>query len=187
MTNADETSAGDRLWADARAHYEDRARSIDALARELNLTRFQLVREARLRGWKLRTAAKAAGTRATVQRLKELLQKRLAELEANLSKIGAEAGEASSEREIRATNLLVRTLEKVLQLERRERDTRARKRRSRIRFDDAERLELARRIEGLRIQEDRESPRRQPDAGAGNQAPDGVGAMGEAEPASAGQ
>jgi hypothetical protein len=183
MMNADDHSAGDGLWASARASYEDTTQNLDALAERLSLTRFQLVREAKARGWRMRTKSRAADTKATIQRFKDLLQTRLSGLEAA---VNALSDDAKSKRDISDINVLVRTLEKVLQLERRERDTRLRRRQQRIRLDDAERSELARRIASLR----------RPPYGAGNRsgnAPgpahgsaDGLAALGAGEPAAAG-
>ena len=71
-------------------------------------------------------AKKAQGTRATLARFKALLQQRLSEFEAQIGTLSAEASAATSERDIRAMNTLVRTLEKVLELERKERARRIR-------------------------------------------------------------
>jgi predicted RNase H-like nuclease (RuvC/YqgF family) len=49
-------------------------------------------------------------------------------------------------------NTLVRTLEKVLELERKERNQRSRRTREHRKFDDAERDALAARLEGLHRQ-----------------------------------
>ena len=152
MSDADEQSAGEELWQQARENYEDPAQNLNAIAESLGVSRFTLVQEARKRGWKLRSAKKNTGTRATIQRFKELLQKRLAQLEGQLGVVGEEVSAADSEREIRATNVLVRTLQKVLELERKDRAHRARKIKERQKFDDAERDELAARIE--KIQDD---------------------------------
>ncbi len=154
MSNVDETSAGELLWRDAREKYEDPAQNLQAIAEALGINKFRLVLEAKARGWKLRGARKISGssTRATIQRFKELLQNRLAQLETQITALGDDVTAANSERDIRAVNTLVRTLEKVLELERKDRSIRARKSRQRRDFDDAERAELVRRIAGLRGQ-----------------------------------
>ena len=149
MSDADEQSAGDLLWQQAREKYEDPAKDLQSIAESLGINRSKLIVEARKRGWKLRTVTKSSGTRATIQRFKELLQKRLGELEGQLGQIGEEVTSATSERDIRAVNMLVRTLEKVLELERKERAHRARKIKERRKFDDAARDELARRLTAL--------------------------------------
>jgi hypothetical protein len=183
MSDAEWDAAGDGFWAEARRRYEDKAQKLEATAQALGLTTHQLVREAKLRGWRLRGRAKAQDTRQTLARFKELLQRRLGELEAE---IRAMSDDAKSKRDISDINLLVRTLEKVLQLERRERDTRIKRRSQRIRCDDAERAELARRIASLR---------RQPPGGAGgggdeartaDGAADGLAGVDEDKPAPAG-
>ena len=82
--------------------------------------------------------------RETIGRLKALLQQRLGELEQQIGSLTEQATAATSERDIRAMNTLVRTLEKVLELERKERAQRAQQRKPERRFDDAEREALAR-------------------------------------------
>jgi aminopeptidase N len=124
------------------------------IAAEAGITRQALVVRARAEGWKLRGlpkpwAAKAQGTRATLARFKALLQQRLTEFEAQIGTLSAEANAATSERDIRAMNTLVRTLEKVLELERKERARRIAKRKHDKRFDDAEREALAEKLMGL--------------------------------------
>jgi hypothetical protein len=156
MGNTDETSAGDLLWQDARMKYEDPSQDLSGIAATLGINKFKLVIEARLRGWKLRGARKdksgaaTSSTRGTIQRLKELLQNRLAQLETQIGALGDDVTAANSERDIRAVNTLVRTLEKVLELERKDRNIRARKIKQRRDLNDAERAELVRRIAGLR-------------------------------------
>ncbi len=156
MSNVDESSARDLLWQDARLKYEDPAQDLQEIAKTLGISKFRLVIAAKARGWKLRTAGKTAATstRATIQRFKELLQNRLAQLETQINALGNDVTAASNEREIRAVNTLVRTLEKVLELERKDRSHRARKSRQHRDLDDAERNELVRRIAGLRPRPD---------------------------------
>ena len=152
MSSADETSAGDLLWQAARTNYEDPTQDLQGIADTLGITKFRLVIAAKARGWKLRGAKKAASisTRATIQRFKELLQNRLAQLETQINALGDDVSAANSEREIRAVNTLVRTLEKVLELERKDHSIRARKSRQGRDLNDAERAELVRRIASLR-------------------------------------
>jgi hypothetical protein len=56
MSNANETSAGELLWQDARIKYEDPAQDLGAIAETLGISRYRLVIAAKARGWKLRTA-----------------------------------------------------------------------------------------------------------------------------------
>ena len=136
--------------------YEDPAQDLSGIAATLGINKFRLVIEARLRGWKLRGAkrikssAATNSTRGTIQRFKELLQNRLAQLETQIGALGDDVTAANSERDIRAVNTLVRTLEKVLELERKDRNIRARKIKQRRDLNDAERAELVRRIASLR-------------------------------------
>jgi len=160
--NEGDEPAGDLLWQQVREKYEDPAIDLKALAESLGIDRRKLIGLARRRGWKLRGAKKNKGTRSTIQRFKELLQKRLGELEGNIDEIVKDVSASSSERDIRATNLLLRTLEKVLELERKDRLHRARKIKQRQKFDDADRAELARRIRGLRGAEGGRPPQPEP-------------------------
>ena len=148
MTSASESHAGDLLWQQARTDYETTTTDLNAIAQALGISRYRLIAEARKRGWKLRGTGNSS-TRATIQRFKDLLQKRLAQLEGEMDAIVAEVSSAASERDIRPVNMLVRTLEKVLELERKDRAARARKRKERRKFDDAARDELARRLTAL--------------------------------------
>ena len=165
MSNEGDEPAGELLWQQAREKYEDPANGLKSIAEGLGVNRSKLIVEARRRGWKLRGARKNSGTRATILRFKDLLQKRLGQLESQLGEIGVEVLAANSERDIRATNMLVRTLEKVLELERKDRAHRARRAKERRKFDGAERDELARRIRGLR---------REPDGSVSEQSHPGV-------------
>ena len=172
MSNADEASAGELLWQSARENYEDPAQGLAAIAARLGVSKYKLVTEARRRGWTLRGTGRASNTstRATIQRFKELLQNRLAQLEGQLKVVGEEASATNSERDIRSANTLVRTLEKVLELERKDRSLRARKIRERRQLDDAVREEFARRIASLRRGDDGSisEPHHVPLAAAGN-------------------
>jgi hypothetical protein len=180
MSDADEASAGELLWQAARAEYEDPGQGLQAIAGRLGVTKYKLVSEARRRGWKLRGAKKSnPSTRATIQRFKELLQNRLAQLEGQITAIGEEVSAAANEREIRSANTLVRTLEKVLELERKDRILRSRKIRRRRQIDDAVREEFARRISSLRRRDDGSvsEPRHAPvDSAGGDQ---GLALLGE--------
>ncbi len=147
--NEGDEPAGDLLWQEAREKYEDPSTALAAIAESLGISGSKLIAEARRRGWKLRGTKKSKGTRATIQRFKDLLQKRLGELESHIDELVKDVSATNSERDIRATNLLVRTLEKVLELERKDRMHRARKIKERRKFDDAARDELARRLRGL--------------------------------------
>ncbi len=61
-------------------------------------------------------------TAATIKRLKEVLQQRLVQLEAQVKDIGEEVTALSTPNaQIRSANILVRTIEKVMDLERKDR------------------------------------------------------------------
>jgi hypothetical protein len=183
MNSESESPAGDLLWQQARTDYETTKTDLKIIAQALGVNRSRLIAEARNRGWKLRGARKNSSTRATLQRFKDLLQKRLAQLEGDIDEIGAELTSATTERDIRPVNMLVRTLEKVLELERKDRTSRARKRKERRKFDDAARDELARRIRGLRREGGGSPSEPQPGAGASREPVTGLAELGTPQPA----
>lgn len=178
MSGDGEEPAPAAVWARARERYEHGIEALATIAADAGITRQALVVHARSQGWKLRGyakpwAAKAQGTRATLARFKALLQQRLTEFEAQIGTLSAEASAATSERDIRAMNTLVRTLEKVLELERKERARRIAKRKHDRRFDDAEREALADKLEGL--QREILAERARVDAAEAGSAPDDAG------------
>ncbi len=140
------------FWAAVRQRYEAGKESVSAIAAAANIPAQALTAKARAGGWKLRGhgSKKAAGTRETIARLKALLQQRLGDLESQIGALGEAATAATSERDIRSMNTLVRTLEKVLELERKDRAQRSKQRKQQRQFDDAEREALAEKLEGLR-------------------------------------
>ena len=154
MSSDGDEPAPAAVWARVRERYEHGIEALASIAAEAGITRQALVVRARNEGWKLRGLPKpwartAQGTRATLARFKALLQQRLTEFEAQIGTLSAEASAATSERDIRAMNTLVRTLEKVLELERKERARRIARRKHDKRFDDAEREALADKLAGL--------------------------------------
>jgi hypothetical protein len=150
-------------WAAVRLRYENAVDSVAEIAKDIATTPHKLTLRARAEGWLLRSAGKnkSQTTRETIKRLKDLLQNRLSQLESQIGEIGAEISALASERDIRATNTLVRTLEKVLELEHKERKQRSSRARQNRKLDDAERAELTRRIENLRLEH--QEVRRQPE------------------------
>jgi hypothetical protein len=195
METADEQSAGALLWQGVRARYEDPSQNLKALADELGLPRIRLSLEAKARGWTLRgprpaphlkTRPQATSTRATLQRFKDLLQTRLGRLENQLSALGEDISTIANERDIRATNILVRTLEKVLELERKDKSLRARKAAERRHLNDAERDELAQRIARLPPEPDVDALRGVAGDVAGEGDPARLALLGAAGPTPAG-
>ena len=164
MSGGGERPAAEAQWASARQRYEAGTEAVSAIAEGLGIAAQALTNRARNFGWTLRGAGKkkSTGTRETIQRLKNLLQQRLADLEAQIGALGEAATAASSERDIRAMNTLVRTLEKVLELERKDRAHRGKQRKLVRDFDDAEREALADKLDALRREhgdeEDAEAP-----------------------------
>jgi hypothetical protein len=138
-------------WVHIRARYEQAQETVAQIAQDIKTTPYKLTLRARAEGWLLRSSPKkkSQNTRDTIKRLKDLLQNRLAQLEGQIGAIGEEINALANERDIRATNTLVRTLEKVLELEHKERKQRSQRARHSRQLNDAERDELARRIANL--------------------------------------
>ena len=166
-------------WAAIRARYEAASETVAQIAADIAMTPHRLTLRARAEGWLLRSAGKTRTqtTRDTIKRLKELLQNRLTQLESQLSALGEEVNALASERDIRATNTLVRTLEKVLELEHKERKQRSQRARQNRKLNDAERDELAQRIKKLRMERTELDQNIEQPASDGDI--DGMAAMGE--------
>jgi hypothetical protein len=121
---------GDPAWAHIRARYEQDQESVAAIAADVGLTSIALAMIAKKEGWKMRGKARLApaavkpkgeSTAATIKRLKDILQARLTQIETEIKELGEDVDKLTSERQIRATNVLVRTIEKVMDLERKDR------------------------------------------------------------------
>ena len=159
-------------WVDIRARYEAGVEKVAVIAATIGLAGVTLSNKAKAEGWQLRRVrvampsiasaepaeaapaatakpGKAQSTRQTLLRLKDIIQTRLRNVEGELGEIGEKLNSLSNERDIRSTNTLVRTLEKVLEIEHKERKQRGKHRKDKLRLDDAGRDELARRIASL--------------------------------------
>lgn len=141
-------------WAAIRLRYEQATETVAQIAADIAITPHKLTLRARAEGWALRSSPrkKSQSTRETIKRLKELLQNRLAHMENQINALGHDISALESEREIRATGTLTRTLEKVLELENKERKQRYQLSRKTRKLDDAERDELAKRLMALQPQ-----------------------------------
>jgi hypothetical protein len=149
----------DPAWAQVRLRYEQDQETVAAIALDMGMAGISLSKLAKAWGWRLRGKLKAVAkkkkqikletTAATVKRLKDILQKRVTQVENQLKEIGADVSALATEREIRSTNTLVRTLEKVLDLERKDRRRNLSQARDFKYFDDAQRGALADKIEKL--------------------------------------
>jgi hypothetical protein len=165
-------------WDGIRLRYEAGEEKVEAIAASVGMHRLTLSLKAKALGWKLRTqtsaprAAAAASasrtetTQETLRRLKELLQVRIGKLEQELADIGEELDQLGRERQMRSVSTIVRTLDKVLDLERKDINQRKRARKNFQHFDEAQRVALAEKIERLEA----EGPGQNHGAGAG---PDG--------------
>ncbi len=137
-------------WPAIRARYEKGEEAVKDIAAEVHLHWTALVKMAKAEGWLLRkkVQAKSLTTQATLKRLKDILNNRLIKLEAEIAAIGDDIAKLDNEKGYRNLNTLVRTLDKVLELERNDRKSR----KSPDTFkhvDDAERAALADKIERL--------------------------------------
>jgi hypothetical protein len=179
---------GDPVWAQIRARYEQDQETVAAIAGDVGMKPMQLSLYAKAMGWLLRgkvKPAKSQSTAATIKRLKEILQSRVTQLEDQLKDIGEEVTALSNERDIRATNTLVRTLEKVLDLERKDRFRKRKQAHAFKYFDDEQRRQLAEKIEKLeRTWDGKEAVSGAADHGRGG-AEQPVALLGETKPAAA--
>jgi hypothetical protein len=194
--NQDIPPPGDPVWASIRLRYEQDQETVVEIARAVNLSGIGLARLAKAWGWAMRGKVKTAivrkvkkaeskleSTTATIKRLKEILQQRVSQLEKDVKEIGADVTALSNERDIRATNTLVRTLEKVLDLERKDRQRKQKQAREFKYFDDEQRRQLAEKIEKLERRWEGEANRDDPadQRRGGTEQP--VALLGQAEPA----
>ena len=146
-------------WPALQARYEARDESVADIAASCALSIGALMKQAKARSWAMRSQRRSSvagiskqaqpllkpitSTKEAINRLKELVQSRIAKLEQNL------AGGGENERAINAANLLARTLEKVLELEEQQRKQSRLTLHDGKRRDDAWRHELADRIARL--------------------------------------
>jgi hypothetical protein len=190
-----ETSApaGQPDWVAIRARYEAGVEKVADIAADCGLSRFTLALRAQKSGWKLRSSGKRIGnssakpetTKQILRRLKDVLQKGLHELDAHVAEPGAEGKTNGPERDIRAANTLVRTLEKVLELEHRDRKQHRKRNAGAEALDDAGREALARRIAQLCAERPGQGSGGDVDGGGGAVAALGLDLVGTDGPASA--
>jgi uncharacterized protein YjcR len=102
---------------------------------------------------------KKLSTRAALSKLKDLLQTRITQFDEQVHDLSAQINES----DIRSTNTLVRTLEKVLELEHKDKKQRSSRARQSRKLDDVERDKLACRIASL--SPERNCKNRKPNAG----------------------
>ncbi len=162
MTNEASKPADDAAWVDIKRRYEEGREPIKDIAATAGLPPVRLSMQAKALGWLLRTrnktATKQESTNATLRRLKDLLQKRIGLLEVEINSINEEVSELKTERGIRAMNTLVRTVEKVLELERKHKFRQRKAALAHRKFDDDERGALADKIERLQREWRSETP-----------------------------
>jgi TolA-binding protein len=184
---------GDPVWASIRLRYEQDQEAVDAIADDVGLHRMGLSLLAKKLGWRLRgkprvvprTSSKGETTAATIKRVKDILQQRLSELEDQIRALGLEVDAITNERQMRSTNLLVRTLEKVMDLERKERLRKRNEVQSYKYFDDGQRQQLAEKIGRLRGAWARQTPVNNTEEERGGGAEQPVALLGQTGPAAA--
>jgi chromosome segregation ATPase len=146
MSDGGDQPAAGPDWGQVKRDYLRKDITFERICTTHGITREEFDARRKAEGWK-RKLPRNESTAQAIRRLKELLHRRLADLEAQLQALGSQVSAADSEREIKAMNTLVRTLEKVLELERKHN---ARRRRGGLRIiDNQRRLALAERIEAL--------------------------------------
>jgi uncharacterized protein (UPF0335 family) len=195
----------DPAWADIRARYEAGSEKVTDIAASIGMSRIALSLYALKQGWKLRNRkkssprkataqkatvgkAKAEATRQTIMRLKEMLQARVTQLENELKLIGGEVDALGNERGIKSLGLLVRTIEKVLDLERKDKLKRKQATREFKYFDDEQRRQLAAKIERLEAERDSGLAGTVPADGGGGGTEQSVALLGaDGEPTAAGE
>jgi uncharacterized protein (UPF0335 family) len=150
-------------WDVIRARYEAGEEKVTVIAQAFGMAGIVLSRKAKALGWKLRgspakakriiarisKAAKGESTTETIRRLKDLLNDRIARLENEIKEIGKDIDQISNEKQIRSVNMVVRTLEKVIDLERQDKLARKKHTRAFKLFDESQRGALAEKIERL--------------------------------------
>jgi hypothetical protein len=85
----------------------------------------------------------------TIGELKDILQSRVEHLKAEIDRLSAETAEIGTSREMGVMAAVTRTLNTVLQMERKERDHRTAKAKQRRTLNAARRVELSRRLDEL--------------------------------------
>lgn len=147
-------------WDEVRARYEKGEEQVKAIAASIGWIGINLSRHAKAMGWKLRGAVaapirilrqpvRAKTTGETIRRLKDLLTDRIANLESEIKALGQDIDELSNEKKLRSVNMVVRTLEKVIDLERKDKLAKQRQARAFKLFDESQRGALAEKIERL--------------------------------------
>ena len=90
MTDQTEGAALD--WAALRARYEQAQETVSQIAESIGISPQALSNRAKKLGWAMRrsNSTKSETTRQTLRRLKDILQKRLTQLEGEIGAIGEE-------------------------------------------------------------------------------------------------
>ncbi len=138
-------------WRKVRAEYEDGEFSVADIGERHGVSQYSIYRRKRNEGWEARCAAypKAFGAGGAVnagERLKGLVARELSSIEARLGLGGKklDAGEP-----LRALHTLASAVQKILDIERKEKAADDAGSAGRLAIDDASRLALAERLETL--------------------------------------
>jgi len=132
-------------WAAVKVDYDNGKMSVAAVLDRHKITRSALEQVARQEGWRRRSATRAIGRSALISRLFRLLERQIAQFEKNAAETNmTEPGD----KEVALLGNLTRNLEKLIDLDVREKGRASKKER---RPDiDALRIKVAKRIEQLR-------------------------------------
>jgi uncharacterized protein (UPF0335 family) len=194
MTEASGLPPDDFAWAQAKLLYEETKEPVKQIAASLGMSGIALSLKAMKLGWKMRglskpqrkkREAKAVTTADALKRMKELLQERITHLESEIKELGEDVSQLGNERGLRSMNLLVRTLDKVLDLERKDKLKRKRDAHNFKHFDEQQRAALAAKIERLETQWTGEALVEDGDRSGSTGAEPPVALLGEAGPATA--
>lgn len=132
-------------WAAVKADYDDRVLSVVAILKRYKISRISLERRAASENWTRRTPPRHVGRASLISRLFKVLERQLARLE---KKMVENAMADPDDKEVALLGNLTRNLEKLMDLEQKEKGTSgARETHTDI---DALRSKLAQRIEQLK-------------------------------------
>jgi hypothetical protein len=138
----DETNAN---WTAIKADYDNGALSVVSILKNHNITRIGLEHVAQREGWKRRTPPKGVGRASLISRLFKVLEQQIVLLETNMRENDMAA---PGDKEVVLLGNLTRNLEKLLDLEQKEKGRTVNK--TRQTNIDALRTKVAKRIEQLK-------------------------------------
>lgn len=127
-------------WPAIRVAYEAKEKPVDAIAAEFSVQRSAIYNRARRDGWQARKPNKPASRQNLIARLSAMLESQIAHLETTMT--------PGDDKEIALLGTMARTLEKLIELDKK--DERAKPAAARDREMTAMRKKLAARINDLK-------------------------------------